>query len=51
MASIANDHIRSLAEMFLVDLRRKATLGVRPGQVCPPPSITTKTTSAPSRPR
>src|SRR5262249_39084061 len=43
-------HMRSLADTFLVVLPSTFTVGSRPGQVCPPPSITTKTTSAPSLP-
>src|SRR5262249_49381035 len=45
-----NSHIRSLAETFLVALPRYRSGCSRPGQVCPPPSITTRTTSAPPLP-
>jgi hypothetical protein len=43
-----NSHIMSLAEMFLVDFPKALSRDRCPGQVCPPPSITTRTTSAPS---
>ena len=45
-----NSHIKSLAEMFRADLPRVSAGDLIPGQVCPPPSITTKTTSVPSLP-
>jgi hypothetical protein len=45
-----NSHIRSFAEMFRADLPRVCVGDLIPGQVCPPPSITTKTTSVPSLP-
>jgi len=37
--------MKSLAEMSLVDFPMNRTGGSCPGQVCPPPSISTKTTS------
>ena len=43
-----NSQMRSLAETVSVDLPRN--LGFLPGQVWPPPSTTTSTTSAPSLP-
>ena len=42
-----NSHIKSLAEMFKADFPRVAVGDLIPGQVCPPPSIATKTTSVP----
>lgn len=45
-----NSHIMSLAEMSRVLAPRARSRGSLPGQVCPPPSITMSTTSAPSRP-
>jgi hypothetical protein len=45
-----NSHIKSLAEMFRADSPRVCAGDLIPGQVCPPPSITTKTTSVPSLP-
>lgn len=47
---LKNSQIRSLAEMFMADLPMNPTGGFCPGQVCPPPSTTTRTTSAPSLP-
>ena len=34
---LKKSHIRSLAEMFFVDLPMKSTIGSLPGQVWPPP--------------
>ena len=42
--------IRSLADTFIADLPISAIGGFWPGQVWPPPSITTSTTSEPSLP-
>ena len=47
---LKNSQIRSLAEMFLVDLPMNSTGGCWPGHVCPPPSMMNSTTSAPSLP-
>ena len=45
-----NSHIRSLAEMSLVDFPMNGTGGTCPGHVWPPPSTVTRTTSDPSLP-